>query len=169
MHCKKLASATHAKLPYGSRAILTWPKPSYPRSENSSHRQGSLADSDASARRSWASTGMTSRESTYRRMCTAYHDSAGSMLSTRTAQQRKTYPVCTGCLEYFPHALAEVAHQSYKGNQQHHADKPLHWDKSKSADESDALLRHQMEGDYVAVAWRALAQLERSILDAKER
>ena len=99
-------------------------------------------------------------------MRTAYHDSAG--IFPEDAQQRKTYPVCTGCLEYFPHALAEVAHQSYKGNQQHHADKPLHWDKSKSADESDALLRHQMEGDYVAVAWRALAQLERSILDAKE-
>jgi hypothetical protein len=83
------------------------------------------------------------------------------------AQERKTYPVCTGCLDYFPHALAAVSHQSYLGNQQHHPDKPLHWDKSKSADESDALLRHQMEGDYVAVAWRALAQLERHITNTK--
>ena len=84
------------------------------------------------------------------------------------AQERKTYPVCTGCLEYFPHALAAVSHQSYLGNQQHHPDKPLHWDKSKSTDESDALIRHQMERDYVAVAWRALAQLERHIINTKE-
>lgn len=81
--------------------------------------------------------------------------------------ERKTYPVCTGLLEYFPHALAAVAHQSYLGNQQHHPDKPLHWDKSKSADESDALIRHQMEGDYVAVAWRALAQLERYLTNTE--
>jgi hypothetical protein len=83
------------------------------------------------------------------------------------AQERKKYPVCTGCLEYFPHALAAISHQSYLGNQQHHPDKPLHWDKSKSKDESDALIRHQMDREYVAVAWRALSQLERHLTNTK--
>ena len=83
------------------------------------------------------------------------------------AAERKKYPVCTGCLEYFPHALAAVANQSYEGNRQHHPEKHLHWDKSKSSDESDALIRHQIEGDYVAVAWRALAQLERHLTNTK--
>ncbi len=81
--------------------------------------------------------------------------------------KRKQIPVFSGVLQYFPDAIREVAKTSWIGNQQHHPDKPLHWDKSKSADESDALLRHQMEGDYVAVAWRALAQLERHITNTK--
>lgn len=59
--------------------------------------------------------------------------------------------------------MAAVAHQSWLGNQQHHPDKPLHWDKSKSTDELDALMRHMIEGDWVAVAWRAMANLEREL------
>ena len=85
------------------------------------------------------------------------------------AQERKTYPVCTGCLDYFPHALAAVSHQSYLGNQQHHPDKPLHWDKTKSTDHLDALTRHLLDADkkdddgmlhLAKVAWRALAALQ---------
>ena len=58
------------------------------------------------------------------------------------AKARKTYPMYSGCILYFPHALAAVAHLSYLGNQQHHPDKPRHWDMDKSADELDALIRH---------------------------
>ena len=79
------------------------------------------------------------------------------------AKLRKQFPVHSGCIEYFPNALLCVAHQSWLGNQQHHPDKPLHWDKSKSADEPDAGLRHAIEGDLVAKAWRALAELERAL------
>ena len=77
--------------------------------------------------------------------------------------ERKTYPVYSGFLNYFPHAIAAVSHLSYQGNQQHHPDKPLHWDKQKSADELDALMRHVLDEDWEQVAWRALANLERKL------
>ena len=78
-------------------------------------------------------------------------------------QERKTYPMYTGLMKYFPDALAAVAHLSWKGNQQHHPDKPLHWDRSKSTDELDALMRHILDEDWDAVAWRALAHLQKEL------
>ena len=79
------------------------------------------------------------------------------------AAERKTYPIYSGFINYFPHAIAKVSHLSYKGNQQHHPDKPLHWDMDKSSDELDALMRHVIDGDWEQVAWRALANLERKL------
>jgi len=88
------------------------------------------------------------------------------------AKWRKERPIYSGLLKYFPDALMEVAHCSWKGNQQHHPDKPLHWDKTKSTDEQDALMRHLLEsGTYdtdgvkhsAKVAWRSLAILQREI------
>lgn len=79
------------------------------------------------------------------------------------AQQRKSIPLYSGVFSYFPDALAEVAKVSKKGNEQHHPDKPLHWDKSKSTDHLDALLRHIIDEDWGAVAWRALAHLQTEI------
>jgi len=75
--------------------------------------------------------------------------------------ERKTYPLYRGLFLYFPRALAAVAHHSWVGNEQHHPGTPLHWDRSKSSDEEDALLRHVLEGEWEAVAWRALAKLEK--------
>lgn len=92
------------------------------------------------------------------------------------AKERKAVPICTGVLDYFPKALAEVAKVSKAGNEQHHPGSPLHWDKSKSSDEADALIRHLVERGGIdtdgmrhsaKVAWRALALLERE-LDAEE-
>lgn len=83
-----------------------------------------------------------------------------SVLPTDAAE-RKKYPIGTIVREYFPDALALVARLSWEGNQQHHPDKPLHWDKSKSSDEIDALVRHMIEGEWEAVAWRALAMCQR--------
>ena len=88
------------------------------------------------------------------------------------AQKRKGQPVYSGVLKYFPNALKAVAECSKAGNDQHHPDKPLHWDMSKSSDEKDALVRHlidhsidPMDTDGILhlqkVAWRALAALER--------
>jgi len=97
--------------------------------------------------------------------------SAGAVLPS-TAAARKAIPICTGVLDYFPRALAAIAQCSAQGNLQHHADKPLHWDKNKSTDEADALVRHLMargtlDSDGIRhsakVAWRALALLEREI------
>lgn len=77
--------------------------------------------------------------------------------------ERKTYPMYSGLVAYFPHALAAVSNLSYRGNLQHHPDKPLHWDMDKSTDELDALMRHVVDEDWVHVAWRALANLERKL------
>ena len=79
------------------------------------------------------------------------------------AKERKTYPLYSGFVKYFPHAIAAVAHKSYEGNQQHHPDEPLHWDMDKSTDEADALMRHLVDGEFVEVAWRAMALLERHL------
>lgn len=89
-------------------------------------------------------------------------------------ENRKHYPLATGVLDYFPDALMEVARVSLAGNKQHKLG-PLHWDKSKSADEADALMRHLKdrgkrdddgERHSAKVAWRALALLQRE-LDAE--
>jgi hypothetical protein len=89
-----------------------------------------------------------------------------------TAVERKQHPLASGVLDYFPEALLAVANCSYVGNEQHNPGKPLHWDRSKSGDESDALIRHFMErgtmdADGVLhsakVAWRALALLQKEL------
>ena len=85
---------------------------------------------------------------------------------------RKNTPVFSGVLKYFPNALKAVARASKAGNDQHHPDKPLHWDMSKSSDEYDAMIRHLLDHQenpvdddnvlhLTKVAWRALAGLER--------
>lgn len=76
---------------------------------------------------------------------------------------RKEYPVYSGLVAYFPSALAAVAHHSYLGNEKHNPGQPLHWARGKSSDEADALLRHLMERDYVGMAWRALALLQKHL------
>ncbi len=81
------------------------------------------------------------------------------MLPTDSSQ-RKRIPVYTGFIKYFPDAIVEVTKQSVEGSMQHHGDK-VWWDKSKSQDELDALMRHLLEGDWAAVAWRAMANLQR--------
>jgi hypothetical protein len=80
------------------------------------------------------------------------------------AKERKKFPMFSGLKAYFPNALACVARMSWEGQQQHNPGKPLAWDKVKSPDELDALERHQTEGEWVQVAWRALAHLEREII-----
>ena len=91
---------------------------------------------------------------------------------TDKAADRKATPVFSGVLKYFPNALKEVSKCSKAGNDQHHPDKPLHWDMDKSKDEYDALTRHLIDHTInpidddgmlhlTKVAWRALAGLER--------
>lgn len=89
-----------------------------------------------------------------------------------TAQERKQRPMFRGLFRYFPDALEAVSYVSYVGNQQHNPGQDLHWDKAKSTDNADALLRHLKEyaqgkktdSDGLSilskVAWRALAVLE---------
>jgi hypothetical protein len=91
--------------------------------------------------------------------------------------ERKATPVYSGVLRYFPDAIAAVARLSKKGNDKHNPGEPLHWSRGKSNDHGDCIVRHQMTPDEldpdtgeihaVAVAWRALAQLQ--LLEEKRR
>lgn len=91
------------------------------------------------------------------------------------AAARKAIPIYSGFIKYFPDAIAAVAELSRKGNDQHNPGKPLHWDRSKSGDEMDALMRHladeaagvPLDTDgvphYVKVCWRALAYAQKRL------
>ncbi len=80
---------------------------------------------------------------------------------------RKEAPMARGVLDYFPDALAAVAHLSKVGNDKHNPGQPLHWSREKSSDHADCIMRHlagrgtiDPEDDIlhdVKVAWRALA------------
>jgi hypothetical protein len=92
------------------------------------------------------------------------------------AKARKQVPIYSGVLKYFPDAIAEVAAVSFIGNEQHNPGTALHWDRSKSTDEHDALMRHMMEAGTIdtdgqrhsaKVAWRALAMLQKEIEAAR--
>ena len=85
---------------------------------------------------------------------------------------RKDIPVASGVLDYFPDAIMAVAVCSKRGSVQHHPGKPMHWDRAKSGDEPDALIRHFIERGTVdsdgvlhstKVAWRALAMLQKEL------
>lgn len=84
-------------------------------------------------------------------------------------QERKGIPICSGVLDYFPSALAEVAKISLAGNNQHNPGQPMHWNRSKSSDVEDTIVRHLMERGGIdtdgqrhsaKLAWRALALLQ---------
>lgn len=88
------------------------------------------------------------------------------------AKARKAIPLFSGLIRYFPDALVAVAECSQKGNDQHNPGQPLHWDRSKSSDELDALCRHLWEAGTVdtdgirhstKAAWRALANLQKEL------
>jgi phosphoglycolate phosphatase-like HAD superfamily hydrolase len=88
-------------------------------------------------------------------------------------EYRKNTPLCSGVLYYFPDALELVAQNSMVGWVQHcDTSKPMYWDRSKSADEPDALVRHLVDHHknpidddgtlhLSKVAWRALAMLQK--------
>lgn len=96
------------------------------------------------------------------------------------AQKRKSTPVYSGVLAYFPDALKAVARVSKAGNDQHNPGQPLHWDRTKSTDEDDALMRHLIDrakGEVfdtdgqrhrAKVAWRALAALQKELEDERD-
>lgn len=85
---------------------------------------------------------------------------------------RKTHPMASGLLWYFPDALAEVAHVSFVGNQQHNAGQPMHWARGKSTDHADCAMRHLADAGTLDVdglrhtakaAWRVLALLQEEL------
>lgn len=100
------------------------------------------------------------------------------MLLPHDAQARKNLPIGTGVLDYFPRALAAIAAVSLAGNKQHFPEgTPLHWDKTKSTDHWNCIVRHGLERGTIdkdgqphsaKLAWRALALLEIE-LEAEEK
>ena len=87
--------------------------------------------------------------------------------------ERKTLPITSGVVDYFPLALAAVAKVSKAGNDQHNPGQSLHWNRSRSQDHSDCILRHLIERGTIdptdgmrhsaKLAWRALALLQEEI------
>jgi hypothetical protein len=82
------------------------------------------------------------------------------------ADKRNELPMADGLLDYFPNALAEVSALSYRATRQHHPDEPMHWDRSKSTDHRNKIIRHLADthtvddkgnDHWAMVCWRALA------------
>ena len=79
------------------------------------------------------------------------------MILPEDALERKGIPIYSGVIRYFPDALVAVAKLSRRGNDQHNPGKPLHWDRSKSGDELDAMMGlHSQMKDGNKTAWTAL-------------
>lgn len=94
---------------------------------------------------------------------------------TEDSKKRTEYPMAEGLLDYFPNALAEVSRLSYLGTLQHHPGEPMHWDRGKSMDHANKVIRHLMDRGKMfdigghkirhmaAAAWRCLAELQEEI------
>ena len=90
-------------------------------------------------------------------------------------EDRKGIPVYSGVLAYFPDAIMEIAKCSSAGQKQHNPNKPLGWDRSKSGDELDAMMRHLLDHakgnefddcgtrHIVKCGWRILAFIQKTI------
>src|SRR5688500_16586782 len=90
-------------------------------------------------------------------------------LFPQSPSERKGVPLYTGVYRYFPAALSGIARCSVAGSKQHHGTDELFHDRSKSADEADAMLRHLAESEFGdgydtdavlhidKFAWRALS------------
>lgn len=100
-----------------------------------------------------------------------------SDILTHDAKARKERPIARGVLDYFPDALAEVAHVSFIGNEQHNPGEVMHWAPAKSTDHADCILRHLIDRGKLdkdglrhtaKVAWRALALLQTELDSQKD-
>ncbi len=88
----------------------------------------------------------------------------------KTSAQRKSEPIYSGVLKYFPDAIAAVSRVSKAGNDKHNPGEPLHWSRGKSNDHLDCVTRHIItpeetdpdsgEIHLAHAAWRVLAALQ---------
>lgn len=128
----------------------------------------------------WRLAGLTQKPSMDATMANGQPSCTGPAASLNIrlptdSEKRKEIPLASGCLDYFPDALAAVAELSFAGNQKHNPGEPIHWARSKSGDEADALMRHFVERGAIdtdghrhsaKVAWRALALLQKELEQA---
>jgi hypothetical protein len=98
-------------------------------------------------------------------------DNDAPSLST-DSKHRKTLPMMTGVIDYFPAAIADIARLSRIGNDQHNAGQPMHWARGKSSDHADCVIRHLVDRGTIdtdgvrhstKAAWRALALLQEEL------
>ena len=102
-------------------------------------------------------------------LCRAYHAFTHECPHALREAEVEKEPLATGVVDYFPDALAAVAGCSRISTKQHHPDTPMHWDRDKSFNHADSLMRHlvnrgSLDTDGIRhsakVAWRALALLQ---------
>lgn len=84
--------------------------------------------------------------------------------------ERKTFPLFSGLIAYFPAALAEVANHSFINNEKHNPGQPLQHARGKSGDHLDCVFRHIVDSREVTgrerieelrgACWRNLAELQ---------
>lgn len=95
------------------------------------------------------------------------------------SQARKNIPIVTGCLDYFPAAMAALAAHSKMGNDKHNPGEPLHHARGKSMDHADCIGRHLIDRGTkytemvngkpvevrhsVALLWRAAALVQEEL------
>lgn len=86
--------------------------------------------------------------------------------------ERNLMALADGLLDYFPNALAEVAKHSKLAGDKHHPGEPLHWERGKSMDHRNKIMRHLVDSGGVdkdgnrhsaGLAWRALALLQEEL------
>lgn len=88
---------------------------------------------------------------------------------------RKSIPIWTFLIEYFPDAFLAVVDVAVKGNRQHNPGQPIHWDREKSVDQMNTAIRHMwdhslgstrdVDGCYhlAKAIWRLSAELQLTI------
>jgi hypothetical protein len=88
----------------------------------------------------------------------------------------KTDCMASGCVDYFPNALAAVGRHSRYGNEKHNPGEALHWAFDKSTAHADAVMSHfaqrgqldpETGEDYdIGALWRMLALVETRLIKA---
>lgn len=79
------------------------------------------------------------------------------------SKERKEYPLADVLFGQFPAAMVAIARHSYKGNDKHNPGEPLQDNRALSKDDANCIMRHLLEGDYEAVAWRAVRLLQKKL------
>jgi hypothetical protein len=81
------------------------------------------------------------------------------------SKERKDYPILSGCIKYFPAALAGIARISKLGNDKHNPGQPIHHARSKSTDHGDCIIRHLIDTeDLLAAKYRGQEVTNEQIL-----
>tara|TARA_R110000868_G_scaffold146225_2_gene366977 strand:- start:2925 stop:3239 length:315 start_codon:yes stop_codon:yes gene_type:complete len=100
---------------------------------------------------------------------------------TSKQKERKATPVYSGFISYFYLAISEISKASVAGNVQHGNGEKLHWDRSKSGDELDALMRHLLDhasGEkfdddgqrhIVKCGWRIMAYIQKELENEQQK